>query len=345
MRGVPNRRVTIEDVARVARVSPATVSRALKGSRLISQDTRRRVAHAARRLGYVPNQAARSLVTRITRTLGLMVPDVTDPIHGQVVTGFEQEAAACGYTVIMANGFSDPVRERRALQVFLAHRADGVALMGSVLRQSQVRTLVRPAPVVFIAGEHPSLAGYAADLPRGSIRADDRAGMEAVVDHLLEAGYRRIAYFNGPSFASNRTRRAATIRALKQAGVAGRLVEFVWDGHVRRSVESSAVRIARERPDAVICYDDKLALNTIDALRAHGLRAPRDVAVVGFDDIPFAAIANPRLTTVAQRSVEMGRMAVTMLRGALETGTIPRSVTFSVQLVVRESTRRRGRRR
>ncbi len=345
MRGVPDRRVTIEDVARVARVSPATVSRALKGSPLISEETRRRVARAARRLGYVPNQAARSLVTRTTRTLGLMIPDVTDPIHGQVVTGFEQEATAGGYTVIMANGFADPVHERRALQVFLAQRADGIALMGSVLRQSQVRGLLRPAPVVFITGEHPSLTGYAADLSRGCIRADDIAGIEAVVDHLLDAGYRRIAYFNGPPLASNLTRRAAAIRSLQTAGVKSRLIEFVWDGHVRRSVEASAVRIAQERPDAVICYDDKLALNTIDALRALGLRVPDDVAVVGFDDIPFAAIASPRLTTVAQRSVEMGRLAVTMLRGAIATGTMPRSIAVPVQLVIRESTSRRGRRR
>ncbi len=342
---MPNRRVTIEDVARVARVSPATVSRALKDSPLISRDTRRRVARAARRLGYVPNQAARSLVTRTTRTLGLMIPDVTDPIHGQVATGFQQEAAAHGYTVMMANGFADAAAERRGLRVFLAQRADGVALMGSVLRQPRVRAFLKPAPVVFINGEHPTLAGYQGDLAAGCIRANDVDGMKDVVRHLLEAGYRRLGYLNGPAQASNATRRDAVVRALKTAG-AKSPIEFASAGPARSpdgAIAAAAVRIARERPDALICYDDKLALNTIDALRAVGVRVPADMAVVGFDDIPFAAIANPRLTTVAQRSVEMGRAAATMLCRSLDTGVLPPSVTLPVQLVVRESTA--GRRR
>lgn len=340
MRAVPQRRVTIEDVARMADVSPATVSRALKGSSLISEGTRRRVAVASRRLGYVPNQAARSLVTRATRTLGLMIPDVTDPIHGQVVTGFEQEAAAGGYTVIMANGLSDASRERRGLEVFLAQRADGVALMGSVLRQPVVRTLVRPAPVVFINGEHPALAGYRSDLQTGCIRSDDPSGITEIVHHLFEAGARRIAYLNGPPLASNRTRRDAAFGALRAAGRAGRWREFHADGARFHEV---AAAIARAKPHALICYDDKTALRAIDALRAIGVRVPDDMAVVGFDDIPFASIANPRLTTVTQRSVELGRLAVEMLRRAIETGRMPRSVTLPVTLAPRESSVRRAR--
>lgn len=338
---MPDRRVTIEDVARLARVSAATVSRALKDSPLISRQTRRRVSRAARRLGYVPNQAARSLVTRTTHTLGLMIPDVTDPIHGQIVTGFQQEAAARGYTVIMANGLADPAVERRALRVFLAQRADGVALMGSVLRQRPVRALLRPAPVVFISGEHPTLAGYRGDLAAGCIRANDIEGIHDVVRHLLEAGYRRIAYFNGPPRASNATRRETVIRALRAAGVRPP-VEFGPVGPASPP-DGVAARIARHPPEALICYDDKLALNIIDALRALGVRVPGDLAVVGFDDIPFAAMANPRLTTVSQRSTEMGRVAARMLCRALETGDLPPSVTLPVRLIVRESTIRPAR--
>ncbi|MDR7422435.1 MAG: LacI family DNA-binding transcriptional regulator [Armatimonadota bacterium] len=331
--------MTIEDVARAVGVSPSTVSRALQDAPVISAATRRRVARAAARLGYVPNQAARSLVTRTTRTFGLMIPDVTDPVHGQVVTGFEQAAAEAGYTVIMANGFADPQRERRAIALFLAHRADGVALMGSVLPQARVRATVRPAPVVFINGEHVALAGYASDLATGCIRSDDLSGIDALVRHLVEGGRRRIGYAHGRPSASDLTRRDAAARALRRAVPGSRLIEYGGEGW--RSESALAGLIARDRPDAVLCYDDKLALRTIAALRTLGVRVPGDIAVAGFDDIPFAALSNPALTTVAQRSEEMGRLAVGMLRSALERAQMPRSITLPVQLVVRESTARR----
>ncbi|MGQ0572133.1 MAG: LacI family DNA-binding transcriptional regulator, partial [Armatimonadota bacterium] len=313
-----------------------------KNATVISLRTRKRVARAAHRLGYVPNQAARSLVTRASRTLGLMIPDVTDPIHGQVVTGFEQEAAASGYTVIMANGFADPARERRAVQFFLAHRTDGIALMGSVMRPQRIRTLVRPTHIAFINGEYADRDGRPSDLPAGCIRSDDPSGIDAVVRHLMDTGYRRIVYLSGPRGASNTIRRNAALRALRTAGVTGDVVEGPGRGDHDASPGVLAAQLARDRPDAVICYDDKLALRTIDALRALEIAIPDDIGVVGFDDIPFAGISNPRLTTVAQRSEEMGRLVVTMLRRAIETGEMPPSVRLPVRLIVRESTLRHG---
>ena len=339
---MPARRVTIEDVARVAHVSAATVSRALQGNPVISPRTQALVVHAAHRLGYVPNQAARSLVVRSTRTLGLLIPDATDPIHGQVAAGFEQEAGAHGYSVILASGFGEATREQRALRLFTVHRADGIALMGSVLRQRDVRAAARPGHVVFINSEHPGLSGYQGDLPAGCIRADDVSGIEAVVTHLVERGYRRIGYAGGRATASNITRRDAALRALREMGV-GTLRQYAGPDNWQAG-GAVASEIAHDRPDAVICYDDKLALHTMDALRALGIRVPRDIAIVGFDDIPFARISNPRLTTVAQPSAEMGRRAAAILLRAIETGEMPRSVMLPVQLMVRESSVRSTRR-
>jgi DNA-binding LacI/PurR family transcriptional regulator len=335
--------VTLDDVARAAGVSSATVSRALGNDSRISARTREVVAQAAARLGYVPNVAARSLVVRATRTLGLLIPDATDPVHGQVVGGFEQAAAARGYTAIVANGFDDEAREWRALQVFSAHRADGIVLMGSVLDQRRVLASAQARRVVFISGEHLDLAGYTSDLPVGCIRADDAGGVEALVGHLLEVGCRRIGYLNGPHAASNATRREAAARALRAAGVDGRLRKYQGGGEAWRLGVPSAARIARDGLDALVCFDDKLALGAMDALRARGLRVPDDIAVAGFDDIPFAAVSNPRLTTVAQPSAEMGRLAVEMILQAIETDELPPSILLPTRLVVRESTVRRDR--
>jgi DNA-binding LacI/PurR family transcriptional regulator len=335
---LPSHSITIEDVARGAGVSVATVSRALRDQPQVNARTRTRVVTVARRLGYVPNRAARSLVIRATQTLGLLIPDATDPIHGQIVTGFAQEAAAHAYTVILANGFDDPAHERRALEIFAMHRADGVALMGSMLRQRETRLAMRPSPVVFVIGEHPALAGYRSDLVRGCIRADDIQGMDAVVRHLFDSGYRRVAYAAGQGSASDITRRDAVRRALAAANVGEPL--RVYESLPQRGGTNGAVAaaIAGDPPDALICYDDKLAFQLVDQLREHGITVPRDIAVVGFDDIPFARMANPRLTTVAQPSVEIGRRAAAMLLTAIRTGTMPQSIQLPVRLVVREST-------
>ncbi len=330
------RRVTLRDVAVAAGVNQATVSRALRGDPRISPSTRERVVQAAQRLGYVPNAAARSLVLRATHTLGLMIPNVTDPIHGQFVAGFEQEAAARGYSVMLTNGFRDPERERQALWLLATHRADGVALVGSILDPRQVLASAGPTRVVFVAGEHLSLANKAPALAVGEIRADEAAGVHAIVRHLAKQGYRRVAYLGGAEVASNVARRAAARRALAEAGLPRpRLYEGGEAGW--RCPGPLAATIAVERPEAVICYDDKLAIALLDALRAHGVRVPADVALTGFDDIPFAALCNPRLTTVVQPAAEMGRLAVAMLLEARERGQMPASRLLPVQLVVRES--------
>jgi LacI family transcriptional regulator len=341
-----NRRATLADVARIAGVSPATVSRALKQDHRISAITRDVVVRAAEQLSYVPNQAARSLVMRSTRTLGLLVPDVTDPMHGQVIAAFEQEATARGYSVSIGSVQSDAARERRSLELLAAQRADGVALMGSVLRQRDVVEALHPTPAVFIKSEHLSLASSAADLPNGCIRADETRGIEALVQHLVEQGCRRLAYLNGPPIASNAVRRLVASRAVHAAShtsdVVARLRQYSSGVDGWRSGKELVSNIVqdRARPDAVICFDDKLALAVMDALRAVNLRVPDELAVVGFDDIPFAGLANPRLTTVAQPSAEMGRLAAAMLLDADKNGEVPRSVKLPVELVVRESSLR-----
>lgn len=331
------RHVTLEDVAQVAGVSAATVSRALRNDARISVRTREMVQRTADELHYVPNAGARSLVMRSTRTLGLMIPDMTDPVHGQVATAFEQEALERGYGVIVANGFGDEERERSGLRAFTMQRVDGITLMGSTLDQEEVIATMAPDPVVLVGSENLGGPGADPDLPMGCLRADEASGVEAMVAHLLARGRRRIGYVNGPEVRSNITRRDAMRRALSAAGTAGPLSQYEGGALGWTRGAAVAALVAQDRPDAVVCFDDRLALAVMDGLRSFGVRVPQDIAVVGFDDIPFAALANPRLSTVAPPSAEMGRRAVQMLMSALEDGALPPSEVLPVRLVVRES--------
>jgi LacI family transcriptional regulator len=335
---IVERRARLEDVARLAGVSPTTVSRALRDDARISEPTRVAVQHAANRLGYIPDARASSLRGRATSTIGLLVPDVADPMHGQFAMGVQQAASAQGYTVLLANGLSDPAQERQALQVFTAQRTDGIVLVGSMLSPQEAAALVSPCPVVQVGGENVRLAGNRLESPNGVIRVDDASGIEAVVAHLKSRGYERVAYVNGPDLASNVIRRDAALRYLAAAGMRGALYPFLGGVESLGALTTMVSTLVAERPQALICYDDVEALGIMDALRGSGIRVPDDIGVVGFDDIPFAGIANPRLTTVAQPSEEVGRSAFGMLLTALKNGELPPSITLPVRLIVREST-------
>ena len=340
---MPPRRVTLGDVAQRASVSVATVSRALSGDPQISEATQLRVRQVAAQLKYVPNVAARSLVLQSSTTFGLMTPDVTDPIHAQVVTGFQQRVAERGYAVILANGFWDPDTERRALREFTAHRVAGLAVMGSVLPQTEVKRLVSPTPTLFLGSDHLPPRGADLDLAKGCLRPHDRDGMRQVVAHLVERGYRTVAYVSGSAGATHVVRRDALVAALVEHDRA-EPVEYRAGDVDAGGLRDVAMQIRDDRPDVVVCYDDKTALNLMDELCTAGLRIPADVAVVGFDDIPFARIANPRLTTVAQPSDELGRITVDLLLTTLDDGRLPRSRLMPVTLVVRDTTPGPGRR-
>lgn len=335
---IVERRARLEDVARLAGVSPTTVSRALRHDARISEATRAAVQQAANLLGYIPDARASSLRGRATSTIGLLVPDVADPIHAQIAMAVEQAASAEGYTVLLANGVSDPVQERQALQVFTAQRTDGIVLVGSMLSPQEANALVSPCPVVYVGGENVSLAGYRSELPTGSIRVDDISGIEAVVEHLRACAYRRVGYVNGPDLASNATRRDAALRSLAEAGITCALYPYPGGVESLGVLNATVSTLVADRPEALICYDDVEALGIMDALRGRGLRVPDDIALVGFDDIPFAGIANPRLTTVAQPSEEVGRGAFGMLLSAFKLGELPPSIMLPVRFIVREST-------
>ncbi|HXF71117.1 MAG TPA: LacI family DNA-binding transcriptional regulator [Actinomycetota bacterium] len=334
------RGVTLADVARFAAVSPATASRALRGDPRISERTRDLVQRTAAELGYVPDLRARALRRGSTEVIGLLVPTVTDPMHAQIMTGIHQEVADTEFNVLFATSLGRPELEAQALQVFARHRTAGIILVSNVLRPAEAMDLAGTDRVVFVLPDHISLAGYQQDPEVGVIRADDPSGVIAEVHHLIDQGAERLAFVSGQLLASHVTRRTAAEGAVAESHLRHPLTIYPSLGAGFDVPPRILGRIARDRPDGLICYDDFTALRLIHALKERGLRVPEDIAVCGFDDVPFARMAAPPLTTVRQPTEEMGREAVRMLLTCLETGSMPPSRVHPVRFIPRASTRR-----
>jgi DNA-binding LacI/PurR family transcriptional regulator len=334
----PRRRVLLKDVARRANVSGSTASRALADDKRISLATRQLVKAAASQLQYVPNAAARSLRARRTRTLGLLLRDLRDPIHGQVASAFEDEARRQGYAVMIVAGENELARERQALRIFAEHGTDGVALNSSILSAKEARERVDPGRLVMVQPDHRSMLRRDGPLFPGVIQTDDAGGAKAAIDHLVDSGYRRIGYVAGGVRASNTVRAEAAATALRSRGIRTPLCAFAAPVDAWRAPAALAATIAGDLPEALFCYDDKLALALMDALRDLGIRVPDDVGLVGFDGIPFAGLSSPRLTTLVVPSAEMGRVAASSLIKAIHDGMLPDAILLPVELVVREST-------
>jgi DNA-binding LacI/PurR family transcriptional regulator len=199
-----------------------------------------------------------------------------------------------------------------------------------------MRSRVGSSPLVLIQPDHEMLLSGTGALPDGTIRTDDASGVSQAVLHLLEEGHHDIAYLGAGDGATDRLRRStARLTLREEADVVMRTFQVGQDGWTTPAATAEIVR--GELPGAVICYDDKLALALLDGLRAFGIEVPRDVSVVGFDGIPFAALSNPRLTTVITGAEEMGRLAARMLVGAVTSGQLDAPRVLPVDLVVRES--------
>jgi len=325
-------RVRLRDLARVAGVSEPTVSRALRDDPQISERTRAFVRQIAEQLGYVPNAAAQNLALRRSQTVGLMVPDVTDPVHGQIVSGFEDEATKRGYVVLISNFRYDPSLENRGLRTLISNQAAGVAIFGGVIDPALVTPRSRGTNLVFIGPENISSLDQE---PRPStVQADDAAGVTVAVTEAVRLGYRRFGFLDGPGVASNIRRRTAAIRTLGAAGLDRlRIYKSIGD-----EFTPVAKKLVHERRELVLCFDDQRALRLLSAANRLGVKVPEDLSIIGFDDIPFASISNPPLSTIAVPYEQMGQMACAMLLEQLSTATPADPVNVDVQLTFRSTT-------
>ena len=332
------RSASIKDVARAAKVSYSTVSRALRRGDLVSPETRERVLRHAEQLNYSANSIARGLVTRHSQTIGLVVTTIADPVLGEVVDGIEKVVLDSGYSLMLSNGQSDPERELAIIRLFQERRVDGIVVIASRMASLYLDRLRRlEVPIVLINNLNP-LDGHREIC---SIAIDNSTSSRQAVEHLIALGHRSIAYISDEvGDQSNRDRLCGYRIALGGAGIpfSEDLVAAADGTAGGGALAAERLLEAGARPTAIFCYNDMTALGALRALRGAGLEVPRDVSVVGFDDILLSSYLD--LTTVRQPKFEMGRLAMEMMLELIDGRENVESITVPGELVVRGSTAR-----
>ena len=333
------RRVTITDVARAANVHASTVSRVLNGRAELSllPETRERVIAAATRLGYRPSALARGLRLRRTFTLGMLVPDITNPVFPSIIKGVEGAAHTRGYHLILCNTDDSFEREASYLRVLREWRVDGILIASSSTADSTIAEL-RREKVPFVLLNSASRASD--DL---AVVPDNRHGVSAALDHLIQLGHRRIGLIAAPQTTMTGQERLLAARAaLRRHHIAhDDALVAVADSFSEVSGYRAARRLLLdgEPLTAIFCANDLIALGAIRLAREIGLVVPDDLSVVGFNDIPQSELFDPPLTTVRVPQEEMGILAAAVLIDALEGKHLARrQVMLETELIVRAST-------
>jgi LacI family transcriptional regulator len=331
--------VTIRDVARLAEVHPGTVSRALNPETrgLVNAATAQRVIAAAEQLGYRPNPIARGLKTNRSYTVGVLVPDITNPLFPPILRGIEDRLSEAGYTTLIVNTDNDPERERGALETMRARHVDGfitatARLEGHVL--SGVALAGSPIVLVNRGLEDGTLP---------MVGIDDRAGTRLAVEHIASLGHRSIAHIAGPQTTSTGHQRYLGFRdAMADLGleVDRRLVVFA-DAFTEPAGAQALRGLIDALPEftAVVAANDLLAIGCYDVLAERGLACPGDISVVGFNDIPFIDRLQPALSSVRVPQRELGVAAADLFLEYIADPALPaRQILLDPSLIVRGST-------
>jgi LacI family transcriptional regulator len=326
---------TIKQVAQHAGVSAATVSRALSGSAGVREPLRSRILDAARSLSYSPNRAARNLRVRSSRAVGVLIPDIENPFFTSAVCGIEDVLGKTEYSLLLANYNEDPDQEARRLELF---RAEGVC--GLIFAASRTPS----ALYAELSKAGMALVAVSRDLPRlriDQVTVANRDGAHAATSHLIRFGYKRIAIINGPLvFTTARDRQAGYEDALRDSGISldG---DLVINCAFKQSAGYSAMRQLLELPDrptAIFAGSNLLTLGALQAIHERHLAIPKDIAIVGFDEMPWATSLRPPLTTIAQPAFEVGRTAAELLLARVREPALPRrQVVLETQLIIRSS--------
>jgi DNA-binding LacI/PurR family transcriptional regulator len=335
--------VSIKDIARVAGVSYSTVSRALSDSPRVNRQTKAHIQRIAAEMGYLPSAVARSLVTRRTNTLGVVVTTITDLFFAEVIHAIEETALKHSYNVILTNSGGCPERELAALRSLRERRVDGIILIsGCTSKETFCAEEGMDIPIVIINNAYREHIGH-------SVEVDNAAGSRDAIRHLLALGHRRIAHIAGPAREWDAVERLRGYEEALQAGGLAVDPDLIVPGDNRPEggIASMQQLLALPvRPTAVFCYNDATAMGAMRAARSSGLRIPDDLSIVGFDDIDLAPYFEPPLTTVAQPKRKMGEMAVEMILKLLSDARQPgqsnqatvKDCVLPSRLVVRAST-------
>lgn len=338
---VPIRKTpTIQDVARQANVSAATVSRVLSSPERVSESTRERVQAAVDATGYTINQAARSLRLRNARTILMAAPNIGNPYYSMVLDAVIRAASERGYSILVATRIGDDPN-RWLADYLLSNRADGLLLFDGSLDTFGMTSHGEQGPNLPLVAAYDEIPD-----PRvNSVLVDNRAAANRATRHLIDLGHKRIGHLMSPSRnKSNHERRMGFEQAMQEAGLPIRPEWMVQGDHNLATGIAAGERLLTlaERPTAMFCGNDEMAIGLIHRLRLAGVECPRDLSIIGFDDIAVAAYFAPPLTTMRQPREDIGRVAtntlIDIIEGAIPGGE-PVHITLRAELVVRESTR------
>lgn len=325
----------MQDVAERAGVSVSTVSHVINGTRYVSPERTERVRAAMAELHFQPNAVARSLRRKETRTLGMSVPDNTNPFFAMLAHAVEEACYQQGYSLILTNSGGDPARELANINVLLGKQVDGLILAAVGLGSRDLEQVLRAAPVVVVDRDLPGVEGDA-------LLVDNLGGGRQATQHLIELGHRRIGCITGPSTTTPSAERVTGYcAALAKAGIAvDEALIARGDFQFAGGYAGAQMLLALpEPPTAIFACNDLMAMGTIAAAAAKGLRVPADLSIVGFDNSTIAGYTMPALTTVAQPVADIGRLAAEMVirRSQMPDAPQQRHI-LSTQLVVRQST-------
>jgi LacI family transcriptional regulator len=330
--------MNIRSVARCARVSVATASRAINGIANVNPQLVKRVRQAVQEVGYYPNTLARSLVSGKSRIMGLIVSEITNPFFPEVVQSFEDVAVQHNYEILLTSTRHDPKRMELSIRRMIERRVDGVAVLTFGMEDSVIDGLrFRKVPLVLVDGA-PAVHGVS------KIRIDYQQGIRQAVQHLAALRHERIAFIAGPSsLKSALARKAAFEQSLLEIGLDPPRELLVGEDHTMEGGMRALAALAElpNRPTAVVCSNDMTAIGVIREAYERGIAIPSDLSVVGFDDIRLSHFTIPPLTTVQMSQSELGKLAFNALIENVEQARIPRpgnEFTLTTNLVLRGTT-------
>jgi LacI family transcriptional regulator len=336
------KQITIYDIAQEANVSVATVSRVINNTAPVRHSTRTKIMDLIRKYNFQPNALARSLTKKETGTIGIIVPDITNPFFPEVFSGIEQEARDKGYTFLLCDSSSNYERESQYMNILREKQVDGILFMGGrinlidcspILIEEVVDTAKR-VPLVLVNG---NLTGSL--LHR--VITDEIMGAEMATQHLIDLGHKDIAFIGGKASISTTTQKVRAFKKVMRAN--GYEVRNEWVLHADYSIEAGKQLMNQilellNSPTAMFCVNDFTAVGAVKSAIKAGVRIPQDMSIMGFDDIPLATAINPELSTITQKTELLGRTSVQILHKLITKQKVKKLTVIEPELIIREST-------
>lgn len=330
------KRTTLAHIAEAAGVSLMTVSRAINSKTGVSDNLRQTILSLAEEMGYRPNLIARGLATSLTASIGLVVPDNTNPFFAQIARGVEDAAYENGYSIFLMNSNEEPARERAALDSLWEKDIDGVILCSSRIPLQELEEQIQRFPAMVVLNRD-SLS------PQPNlivVNVNDQRGAQLAIQHFLAIGRNKIAYIGGPAASNSSKRRLEGYQSNIKAGglpLDSQLIETTSPNTEGGRAATAALLARRPDLDAIFAFNDLVAVGAVQVCQEAGKRVPEDVAVIGVDDIPLATIFRPQLSTLHVNMAQIGRLATRTLLDIITGDGSPASIQVEPELYLRDS--------